>query len=141
MTLPFRSLRKIPGAFLLPVLALLLLASACGSSKPDYCSNVSDLEGSVEELGNVKLESGALETVRKDLAEVRGNANAVVSSAKSDFPNETSALESAVAKLATEVERLPPSPTAHQLVALGAAVQSTVTATEDFSNATESACD
>ena len=120
---------------------LSLFAAACGSSKPDYCSNVSDLEGSVEELGSVKLESGALETVQTDLEEIRTNADNVVSSAKEDFPSETSAVKSSVSSLAAEIEALPPAPTAQQLVALGAGVQRTVTASEELSSATESACD
>jgi hypothetical protein len=136
------------GRRLAPVLALLALAAslsvltaACGSSKPDYCSNVSDLEGSVEGLGSVKLETGALETVRTDLEEIRTNADDVVSSAKEDFPSETSAVKSSVSSLAAEIEALPAAPSAHQLVALGAGVQRTVTASEQLSSATESACD
>ena len=133
-------LAPVPALLALTV-SLSLLAAACGSSKPDYCSNVSDLEGSLEELGSVKLESGALETVRTDLEDVRTNANAVVSSAKEDFPSETSAVKSSVSSLAAEIEALPPAPTAQQLVALGAGVQRTVTASEELSSATESACD
>lgn len=129
------------GGLLALAVSLSLLAAACGSSKPDYCSNVSDLEGSVEELGSVKLESGALETVRTDLEEIRTNADNVVRSAKEDFPSETSAMKSSVSSLAAAVEALPPAPTAQQLVALGAAVQRTVTASEELSGATESACD
>jgi len=129
-------------ALLALVVSLSLLAAACGgSSKPDYCSNVGDLEGSVEELGSVKLESGALETVRTDLEEIRTNAEAVVSSAKEEFPSEIGAVKSSVSKLAAAVEALPPAPTAQELVALGAAVQRTVTASKELAEATESACD
>jgi hypothetical protein len=134
------NLAPLPALLALAV-SVSLLAVACGSSKPDYCSNVSDLEGSVEELGSVKLESGALETVRTDLEEIRTNADNVVRSAKEDFPSETSAVKSSVSNLAAAIEALPPAPTAQQLVALGAAVQRTVTASEELSGATESACD
>jgi outer membrane murein-binding lipoprotein Lpp len=124
------------------LLAIALLVGGCGgSSKPDYCSNVSDLQGSVDELSSVKLESGALETVKADLEKIQSNANAVVSSAKQDFPNETSTLKSSVSKLSATVNQLPPTPTPQQLVGLGAEIQSTVTAAQELSSATESACE
>lgn len=124
------------------LLAVALLVGGCGSdSKPDYCSNVSDLQGSVDELSSVKLESGVLGTVEADLKKIQADANAVVSSAKQDFPNETSALESSVSKLSTTVNQLPPAPTPQQLVGLGAQIQSTVTAAQELSSATESACE
>lgn len=124
------------------LLAIALLAAGCGSdSKPDYCSNVSDLQSSVDDLSNVKLESGALETVNADLEKIQANANAVVSSAKQDFPSETSALKSSVSELSATVNQLPPAPTPQQLLGLGAEIQRTVTAAQELSSATESACE
>jgi hypothetical protein len=131
-----------PVVVALALAALVIGVAACGgSSKPDYCSNVSDLQGSVEELGSVKLESGALATVEGDLEEVQSNANAVVSSAKQDFPNETSALKSSVTSLSTAVSQLPPDPTAQELVPLASAIDGTATAAKKLTSATESACE
>ena len=49
-----------------------VVVTGCGSSnKPEYCSNASELEGSVEELkGGIHLESGALPTLEADLKKV-----------------------------------------------------------------------
>lgn len=124
------------------LLAVALLVAGCGSdSKPDYCSNVSDLQSSVDELSNVKLESGVLGTLEANLKKIQANANAVVSSAKQDFPSETSALKSSVSELSATVNQLPPAPTPQQLLGLGAEIQSTVTAAQELSSATESACE
>lgn len=125
------------------VLAVIVFAvTGCGgSSKPAYCSNVSDLQGSVDELSSVQLESGALSTVQADLEKVQTNANAVVSSAKQDFPSETSALKSSVSSLAATVNQLPPTPSPQQLVALTAGIAGAVTAAKELSSATESACE
>jgi hypothetical protein len=79
--------------------------------------------------------------VQEDLDQIRANADEVVSSAKEDFPSETKALRSSVDALATAVDQLPPEPTAQQVLGLTAAIDSTVTASKDLSNATESACD
>ena len=122
--------------------ATVLVSAGCGGSdKPAYCSNVSDLQQSVDDLKGVKVESGALSTLKTDVQEVRSNADAVVSSAKQDFPSETSALESSLSSLSTAVDQLPAAPTAEQLASLVPMVSSVVTAADGLKSATSSACD
>ena len=88
--------------------ALALVAAGCGSSsKPAYCSDVTDLQNSVNSLKSVQLQSGAVSTLKTDVQKVQTNANAVVSSAKQDFPSQTSALQSSVSSLSTSVQALP----------------------------------
>ncbi len=122
--------------------AAALVAAGCGgSSKPAYCSDVTDLENSVNSLKSVQLDSNTISTLQTDLQKVQTNANAVVSSAKQDFPNQTSALESSVSALSTSVKALPASPTPQQLLTLTTQVASTVSAADNFKSATSSACD
>jgi hypothetical protein len=122
--------------------ALALSASGCGgSSKPDYCSKVSDLQGSVDELSNVKPESGALETVQVDFKEIETDAEEVVSSAKSGFPSETSALKSAISGLSAGIGQLAATPTAQELVALTSQIEGTERAAKELASATQSACE
>ena len=139
------SMTKLPGVPLLGVALLAVLttvAIGCGSSdQPAYCSNVSSLESSVGDLKDLQLESGVLSTLQADLAAVKGNADAVVSSAKADFPDETGALADSVQSLSSSVEALPASPTAKQLAPIALEVSSTVNAAQALSDATSSACD
>jgi hypothetical protein len=122
--------------------AAALVAAGCGSSsKPAYCSDVTDLENSVNSLKSVQLNSNTISTLETDVQKVQTNANAVVSSAKQDFPNQTTALESSVSALSTSVKALPPSPTPQQLLTLATQVASTVSAADNFKSATNSACD
>ena len=127
----------------LTLAAAALVAAGCGSSdKPDYCSNVSDLQQSVDDLKNIQLQSGALSTVQTNLQKVQSDANAVVNSAKQDFPSQTSALESSVSNLSTAIKQLPsPSPGARELASLVPEINSVVTAAKNLSSATKSACD
>ena len=119
-----------------------LVAAGCGSSsKPAYCSDVTNLQNSVNSLKSVQLQSGAVSTLKTDVQKVQTNANAVVSSAKQDFPSQTSALQSSVSSLSTSVQALPASPTAQQLVPIAAEVASTVSAADSLKSATSSACD
>jgi len=134
---------RVSMAILGALIAAAVFAAGCGDgdSEPAYCSNVSELEKSVSEIGDVKLETGAIATLQGDLQTVQSNANEVVSSAKADFPNETDAVKSAVSKLSTTIEQLPPSPTAQQLLPLASEVSAVVTASKDLVSATQSACD
>ena len=93
-----------------------LVAAACGGDdKPAYCENVSDLQSRSTTLKSVQLsESGALSTLQTDLQKIQSDANAVVSSAKEDFPGETSAPKSSVSSLSTTIDQSPSSPTAQQ---------------------------
>ncbi|MGH2966742.1 MAG: hypothetical protein ACRDMH_15360 [Solirubrobacterales bacterium] len=121
--------------------AVSVAADCGGSSKPAYCSNVSDLQSSVNTLKSVQLQSGVLSTLQTDLQTVQTNADAVVSSAKADFPSQTSALESSVLSLSTAIQKLPSSATPQQLAALVPKINTTVTAAQDLQSATSSACD
>ena len=126
----------------LALVAVALVAAGCGSSsKPAYCTNVTSLQQSVDDLGNIQLNSNTVSTLQTDVQKVQNNANAVVSSAKADFPSETSALKSSVTTLSNSIKQLPPSPTAQQLLPLGVEVSGVVTATKSLSSATSSACD
>jgi hypothetical protein len=132
---------RLPWILLVLAIAALVAVGCGGSDKPAYCSNVSDLKQSVDDLKGVKIERGALSTLRTDLQKVQSNANAVVSSAKQDFPSQTSPLKSSVSSLSTAVKQLPASPTAQQLVPLVLMVRSVVTAAKGLGSATSSACD
>lgn len=137
-------LRLIP-VFLVALVAAALVVAGCGDSgKPEYCSNVSDLQQSVGDLGSVNLEFVDASTLQADVQQVQRDADAVVSSAKQDFPSETSALESSVSRLATAVGELSgPRPAGSSLASpeLAQEITSVVTAAKDLSSATSSACD
>jgi outer membrane murein-binding lipoprotein Lpp len=122
--------------------AATVVAAGCGSdNKPAYCSDVSDLKQSVNDLKDVQLNTGAVSTLQTDVQKVQSDTNAVVSSAKQDFPNQTSALQSSVSSLSTAIKQLPSSPSAQQLASLVPKISSTVTAAKNLEDATSSACD
>ncbi len=117
----------------------LLIAGCGGSSKPSYCSKVSDLEKSVQNLPANVSENG-VDTLKSSLQTVETNANAVISSAKSDFPNETTAMKTSLDSLHTTVQQLPSSPTAANLATVGTQVAAAVTSVKNFADSTSSKC-
>ena len=133
---------RFPWIVVALAIAALVAAGCGGDDKPAYCSDVSDLQQSVGDLKNVQLsESGALSTLQTDLQKVQSDANAVVSSAKQDFPSQTSALTSSASTVSTTIKQLPASPTAQQLAPVAHEISSVVTAAKDLDSATSSACD
>ena len=73
--------------------ALMAAQGVAAASKPAYCSNVSDLEQSLEDdLKGVTASRAAPCALQTDVKTVQSNADAVVSSAKQDFPSGPSAL-------------------------------------------------
>ena|SRR6185437_15692878 len=118
----------------------LLAASGCGSSsKPAYCTSRANLESSIKGLTDLSVSSG-LSGLQAQLTKIQSNANALVSSAKSDFPNETSAIKSSVNALADTVRAFPSTPSANEIATLARQAAGAVTAVQNFYNSTSSKC-
>ena len=123
--------------------AVVVALTACGggSSKPGYCSDRGKLEQSVKDLGNAKvLEKGGVQKLRAQLQTIETNANTLVSSAKKDFPSETSAIQSSVSSLKTQAQKLPSSATPQQIAAVAGSAKAVATSVQDFKKATDSKC-
>src|ERR1700733_13037745 len=112
------------------------LASGCGSSKPAYCGERSKLEQSVKSI-NVTSGIGSLKT---QLQNIETNAQALVSSAKSDFPDETSAIDTSVSKLKSDLGAIASSPSPAQLVTVATGAKSVADAVSSFVSASKSKC-
>lgn len=118
-----------------------LAASACGGSdKPGYCSDRSQLESSIKDLANLNPSQG-LSGLQSQLRTIERDANALVASARSDFPNETNAIETSVDQLSSDIRALPSSPSAAQIASLAASASSVVSSVSGFVDATKSQCD
>src|SRR3954451_24055064 len=122
------------------IMVAIVTLTACGSSKPAYCSKRSTLEQSVKGLGDVDVKSGGLDALKSQLKKVESDATALVNSAKSDFPSETSAIDSSVNKLTTAAQQTPSSPSATQVATLVGDVADVATAVEGFTDASNSKC-
>jgi gas vesicle protein len=116
--------------------AALLFAPGCGSSKPDYCSDRGNLESSVKGLTSIS----SLSALQSQLKQVESDARTLVASAKSDFPTQTSAIDSSISSLSSAIDALPPAPSAGQLAALVPQAQAVVSAVSGFDDATSSEC-
>jgi hypothetical protein len=116
------------------VIAVVGLAG-CSSSKPAYCTDRTNLENSVKGLTSVGISQ-----LKSQLTQIESNAAALVNSAKSDFPDQTSAISSSVSALKSSVAALPSSPTAAQLVTVTKDAANVVSSVKNFYDATSSQC-
>ncbi len=117
----------------------LLALAGCGSSKPSYCSDRTNLENSVKGLTSLNTSSG-VSGLQAQLKKIQSDATALVNSAKSDFPNETSAIKSSVDSLASAVKALPSNPSAGQIATLAGDATGVVNSATSFFNASKSKC-
>ena len=123
----------------LAAVAALLGAAGCGSSKPGYCADRSRLEQSIKDLGSVNLSNG-LSGVEAQLRTIESNANALVASAKSDFPTQANAIRTSIDTLASGIRALPSNPAPTQIASLATDASSVVSAVRGFADATKSKC-
>jgi hypothetical protein len=127
-----------------PAIAALLIAAAllvgCGSSKPSYCSSLASLKSSIKAVPTTNVVQNGTNGLKSALTKVDDDAKAVVSSAKSDFPNESSALQSSVNALAASAKALGSNPSAAAIAQSVSDAAAVSTAVQNFSSATSSKC-
>jgi hypothetical protein len=122
------------------VIAVAVALAGCGSSKPSYCSKLTTLKQSVKDLPSTDVIGNGVNALKANINKVADNANAVVSAAKSDFPNETKAISSSVDSLKTSVSQLQNGASASVLAQTAGNVSALATSVKNFSSATSSKC-
>ena len=123
-------------------IAVVAVLCACGgSSKPSYCKQTANLKQSVSDLGSVNILQGGTSALTSALSKVQSDASAVVNSAKSDFPNESSAITSSIDALKKSAQSLASSPTQPAVIAqVPGQISAVVKSIQNFSSATSSKC-
>jgi hypothetical protein len=135
-----RSLACQGGAWVRVPLVLATAAAAvalagCSSSKPAYCTDRTDLQNSVK-----GLTSSGISGLKSQLKQIQSDASTLVSSAKGDFPSETSAITSSVNTLKSSVTALPSSPSAAQVATVTKDAAGVVSSVKSFVDASNSKC-
>jgi hypothetical protein len=126
---------------LLSALALLAVAvGACGISEPGYCGDRQDLRDGVDQLSEFYVRADGVGAIRDHLRAVQADAKTLTASAKSDFPEETSAISTSVDGLRSAVQNAPSPPGARDLTRIGVSLAATLKAVKAFDDATSEEC-
>jgi hypothetical protein len=116
-----------------------VVALAGCSSKPAYCTDRTNLENSVKGLTSLTASSG-VSGLKTQVQTIQSDATALVNSAKSDFPSQTSAITSSVNALKSSVAALASSPSALQIATVTKDAASVVSSVKTFTDASSSSC-
>jgi hypothetical protein len=127
-----------PRALSIAAVGLVALAG-CGSSKPSYCTDRSNLQSSIQGLTSLNASSGA-SALKSQASKIESDATALVNSAKSDFPSETSAIQSSVTAFKSAIGGLSSSPSSGEIATVASAGAGVVNSVKSFMNATSSKC-
>ena len=141
---PGRSRTRSSGAWIGVLVACAIAVGTvalvgCSSSKPAYCTDRSNLQSAVNGLSSLTVSSGA-SAWKSQVQKVSTAATALVSSAKSDFPSQTSAITSSVNALQTSATALTSSPSAATITTVAHDASSVKNSMNSFKNATSSQC-
>jgi hypothetical protein len=121
-----------------------VVLAGCGSSssstqtKPAYCSNVANLKKTIKSLPSAA--SGGVSALKSTLATVETEAQSIIPSAKSDFPQQTQALSSSLSQLEKTVKGISGTPSVSEIATLAQQGTATVNAAKSLISATESKC-
>lgn len=132
-----------PASLVTVAAAAALIVAGCGNGgdeKPGYCSDLKTLQSSITDVKSL-VSSGDFSGLKTQATTIKTNAEALVESAKSDFPSETTAITSSIDTLESAAKALPSNPSASQLATLGTDALNVVTSVQDFASATQSKCD
>jgi hypothetical protein len=115
----------------------LLLAGCGGSSKPAYCSDVTNFKNAVEQLKQVSSPSALVTQVKK----VASTGQTTLSAVKTNLAPQTSAVKNSLAALENSVKQLSSSSTrASALAAIPAESKAVVSAGESLASAAKPKC-
>jgi hypothetical protein len=124
---------RVPLAF--AAAAAVVGLAGCGSSKPAYCTDRTNLQNSVK-----GLTSSGISGLKSQVKQIQSDATTLVNSAKGDFPTETSAITSSVGALKNTLAALPSSPSAAQIATVAQDAASVVSSLKSFVDASNSKC-
>jgi hypothetical protein len=116
------------------------LAAGCGSSKPAYCTDASQLKTSVQDLGNVNINVHDLSSVDTAVSKVQADAEKFATDAKSAYPSQTTALKNSVSSLETAVKSAMSQPSVTTVAAVVSSVTQVKTAADNVQSAVKGTC-
>jgi outer membrane murein-binding lipoprotein Lpp len=131
---------RVTPLFLVAVLVTGLLVACGSSSKPQLCSDVKNLQSSVNELRDISPTGSALVKIKDGVTNVGKNVQTVVSSAKSQYSSQVADLQSAYSSLKTNAQKAGDTRSAQDFAAVATSFSQLGTATKNLASAVQNTC-
>jgi hypothetical protein len=84
--------------------ATLLAAAGCGGEESAVCGDLENIQSSIQGVGDIELEEGALEQLQQTAADIDADLEAAQANADAELGDELEALRTAVQALVDEAE-------------------------------------
>jgi SpoVK/Ycf46/Vps4 family AAA+-type ATPase len=84
--------------------AALLAAASCGGEESAVCGDLENVQSSIQGVGDIELEEGALEELRQTAADIEADLQSAQENADAELGDELDALRTAVQALDAEAE-------------------------------------
>lgn len=124
---------------------VVLLAGCGSSSKPAYCTQVTNFKDSVKTLEQVEVSPSNLSTITADVQKVGTSAKEVTSAVGTEFAPQISSIKSSLAALEATVKGLASSPSsstlAHAISVVPAQIEALKHSTTEIQEVTKSKCE
>jgi chromosome segregation ATPase len=84
--------------------ATLLAAAGCGGEESAVCGDLENVQSSIQGVGDIELEEGALEELQQTAADIEADLQSAQENADAELGDELDALRTAVQALDAEAE-------------------------------------
>jgi hypothetical protein len=86
------------------VAGTLLAGAGCGGEESAVCGDLENVQSSIQSVGDIEFEEGALEELQQTAADIEADLQAAQANADAELGDELEALRTAVRALVAEVE-------------------------------------
>jgi outer membrane murein-binding lipoprotein Lpp len=127
------------------VLTAVALFAGCGSSsKPAYCTQVTNFENSVNTLEQAEVSPSNVSTIATDVQKVGTSSKELVSAVKTEFAPQINSMKGSVAAMETTLKELVSTPSSstlsHAVTAIPAQVEALKRSVGEIQDVTKSKC-
>lgn len=116
------------------------LLTGCSSGKPAVCTDIANLNASVQSLKNTNIKANGLSAVSDELTKIKQQLRTLANDAKQQYSTQINAMNSALHTLTSDVDAAKADPTTATLTSVASSAGAVVTAGKNLSSAVAGTC-
>lgn len=132
----------------MPLAAIALTTAAllpgCGSSKPAYCTQVTNFESSINALKQVEVSPSSLSAIATDVQKVGTRSKELVAAVRTEFAPQINSMKGSVAAIEATLKELTSAPGSstltHAVTAIPSQIEALKRSADEIQEVTKSKC-